>query len=234
MNHFLRTLFFLLLVKPIIFFVLGLNVYHRERLPKRGPAIFIANHNSHLDTLILMSLFPLSQLSLLRPVAAADYFLRNRFLSWFSKKIMNIIPIQRSRVAGQDLLQDVSEALLQGQIIIFYPEGTRGEPEQLAKLKSGIAHLASRHPAVDIYPIFLYGAGKALPKGEALLVPFVVDIRVGEAVHWEGNKQKLMAKIEKLFTDFAAVKKKGEDLASLMLGSVLVTTIAGTENSVCY
>ena len=187
MNHGLRYLFFLCVVRPLIAVVLGLNVRHRERLPRGGPAIVVANHNSHLDTLVLMSLFPPRMLCLLRPVAAADYFLRNRFLAWFSTRIVGIIPIARQlETYHEDRIAPAAEALQRGAILILYPEGTRAaEPEHLQGFKTGIAHLAKRNPAVPIYPVFLYGLGKALPKGEALLVPFFVDVFVGEPLTWE-------------------------------------------------
>ncbi len=96
MSRILKVLFFALFIKPIVFIVLGLNVRFRERLPLKGPAILAPNHNSHLDTMVLLSLYPLSVIHKIRPVAAADYFLKNRFFAWFSLSVIGIIPLDRS------------------------------------------------------------------------------------------------------------------------------------------
>jgi 1-acyl-sn-glycerol-3-phosphate acyltransferase len=196
MIRILRQLFFALVVRPLLLVILGFNVRRHERLPGDGPAVIIANHNSHLDVLALMSLFPLRLLPMLRPIAARDYFLRNRLLAWFSLNIIGIIPIER-RVKGvhEDPLAAVGEAIEDGQIVIVFPEGSRGEPEHLGEFKSGVAHLARRYPNLPFYPVFLHGLGKALPRGEALLVPFFCDVFVGEPMTWMGNKATFMEEL---------------------------------------
>lgn len=201
----LQQLFFLLIVRPLVLIVIGLNVRHRERIPAKGPAIIVSNHNSHLDTLVLMTLLPWSMLRLLRPVAAKDYFLRTPLLAWFALRIMHIIPLERQVVdRNQDPLAACSEALRNGEILILFPEGSRGNPEQMGTFKTGIAHLAKRHPDVPITPVFLHGLGKALPKGEAVLVPFFCDVFVGKPLQWTGDRQNFMTNLETAITSLAA------------------------------
>ena len=193
----LKWLFFIVVVRPLVLVVLGMNVRNRARLPAAGPAIVVANHNSHLDTLVLMSLFPLCMLLRVRPVAAEEYFLRTRLLSWIARQLIGIIPLRRTGFAHEDeLFKGLDDALAAGGIVIIYPEGTRGEPEQMTKFKSGIAHVAERHPTVPVVPVYLHGLGKALPKGDWLLVPFFCDVFVGEAMTWSGNRHDYMAGLE--------------------------------------
>jgi len=200
-----RFLFFFGLVKPLASLVLGLNVRRRHWLPRRGPAILVANHNSHLDTVVLLSLFPYRLACQLRPVAAADYFFRNRALAWFVVHVLRIIPLDRTARAGTvHLLKDVSEALAAGEILLLFPEGTRGEPEQLGEFRSGIAHIVKAHPEAPVIPVFVHGAGKALPRGEAILVPFFCDIFVGEPLHWSGDRARFMDQLSARFHQLAA------------------------------
>jgi len=201
----LRAAFFLLVVRPILTVALGANVRQRELLPKKGPAIIVANHNSHLDTLTIMAMYRLRDLPHLHPVAAADYFSRTRLLRWFATNIIGIIPIVRSgRDKGGHPLEPCLEALDRGDILILYPEGSRGEPETLSQFKRGVAHLVKARPQTPVHPLYMHGLGKALPKDSYLLVPFNCDIVAGEEIRWNGDVDAFMTLLQARMAELAA------------------------------
>jgi 1-acyl-sn-glycerol-3-phosphate acyltransferase len=188
----LRIAFVALFARPLVYLWLGVTVRHRERLPLQGPAIIAANHNSHLDTCALLSLFPLARVANVRPAAAADYFMKGGVLSWIAQNLIGIVPVVRRQQRGvgsdgtrEDPLDGCYRALEAGNILIIFPEGTRGEPERMQELKSGIARLAERFPQAPVVPLFMYGLGKAMPKGTFVPLPFFVDIFIGRALTWE-------------------------------------------------
>jgi 1-acyl-sn-glycerol-3-phosphate acyltransferase len=191
----LRFAFFALLVRPVLTVILGAHVRGREFLPVNGPAIIVANHNSHLDTLTIMAMYPLRRLKILRPVAAMDYFMKSKALGWFVTHVMGVIPVMRGGL-NRDLLARCGQALDHGEILIVFPEGSRGEPEKLSLFKKGVGHLAKARPATPVHPLFMYGLGKALPKDSWLLVPFNCDVVVGEAFFWADDMDDFMASLQ--------------------------------------
>ena len=207
MNQLLRIAFFALIVRPLMMIVLGTNVRRSELLPTSGPAIIVANHNSHLDVFALMNVLGLKRLPIVRPVAAADYFMTRRLRHWFATRIVGIIPIDRSKIRrenGKHPLDPISEVLQDDGIVLLFPEGTRGEPEKMDEFQSGVAHIARRHPDIPITPVFMHGLGKALPKGEALLVPFFCDMFVGKPLDSQLKKRELMNQLSSSMDELAA------------------------------
>jgi 1-acyl-sn-glycerol-3-phosphate acyltransferase len=201
----LQILFFLLFLRPIVIFLMGVCMRTDHKLPGAGPAILVANHNSHLDTAVLMTLFPLGYLRDVRPLGAEEYFFRGRLMSWFSRTIMGIVPVSRTRkdLTATDRLRGAIEALRNKQIVIMFPEGSRGEPGVLGRFKSGVNLLAAEFPDCPVVPIYLGGLEKALPKGEALFVPFQCDIFVGAPFTWRQSGDSMAAHLEETIRAFS-------------------------------
>ena len=208
MNHTLRLIYFLF-VRCFVLILLGLNIRRKNLLPKSGPAIIVANHNSHLDTMVLISLFPLSLLPNVRPVAAADYFLKNKYMAWFSQKIIGIIPVTRGGgTKFKDPLEPCYEALERGEILILFPEGTRGEPEKISDFKKGVSWIVEKYPDAPVTPIFIHGLGKAMGKSDFLPVPFFCDIFVGSPLAYKTSKEDFMALLKEKFEHLASEEQR--------------------------
>ncbi len=144
--------------------------------------IIVANHNSHIDTMALMSSIPLKDLNRTHPVAAATYFGKNSWLGVLSKLFVNTILIKRSEEGGESTAIDVlGKFLSKGHSLIIFPEGSRGEPEKMQAFRKGIGVLLQRYPHIPYIPVYIQGTGKILPKGERLIVPYDAIVHFGQA-----------------------------------------------------
>lgn len=199
-----KKLFFKFFVKPLIILISGINLKNSENLKKAEQFIIIANHNSHLDILAIMSVFKTEEIMNISPVAASDYFFKNKYIKWISTNLIDIIPINRrvSRSNGSHPLDNVFKSIESGKNLIIFPEGSRGEAEELQKFKNGIGHIAKKFPNVNIVPIVLENTGKCLPKNEALFVPFIINMEVKESITFEKcglNTKDFVLELEKKF-----------------------------------
>ncbi len=180
----IRVLFLLFIARPVMRIVLGLNIRGGEFLPEKGPAVLVANHNSHLGTLALISALPVRLMNRVRPIANASHFESNRLRAWFAKHIIGVIAVcPGTGVPRELLLAEAFDALDEGDIVIIFPEGTNGLPEKMTEPRSSVATLAFERPQVPLYPIYLNGFGRTLPKGTSMLVPFVCDMHVGSPMY---------------------------------------------------
>ena len=200
MKRIIKILFFAIIIRPIVFIILGLNIKHRDKLPLKGGAVIAANHNSHLDTIVIMSLYPLSKIHKIRPVAAADYFMKNKLIAWISINCIDIIPLDRTGSSSQEeLFKSCHEALDNGDILILFPEGTRGVPEQMSRFKKGLYYMVKDIKHIPVIPISMQGLGNSLPKGEALFVPFNCNIEIGDPITASDNSKEFNEQLKSFF-----------------------------------
>ncbi|RYF92119.1 MAG: 1-acyl-sn-glycerol-3-phosphate acyltransferase [Caulobacteraceae bacterium] len=194
MIRWLRLALIVAVARPVARFFTGADVMGRERLPVKGPAIVAANHNSHVDTLLMLTIFKARAVHLVRPAAASDYFLKDPVIGWFSRNLIGIVPVARRKAgSGEDVLAPARQALAEGAIVVVFPEGTRGDAsDTMAQLKNGVARLAEAFPEAPVIPVWIQGAGRVLPKGQYIPVPMTCCVLVGEPIRWEGRRSAFM------------------------------------------
>ena len=197
MRAFWQILFFVLLVRPFLTLFIGLRVRGLENLPPADPFILVANHSSHMDTICLLGLFPLRRLRRIRPVAAADYFERNRFVAVLSRTLFNILPIARKGISASNNPIDVMRAAVAaGDSLVIFPEGTRGSGADIGSFRPGVAHLVESVPGVPVVPAFLINMGRSLPKGAIIPVPVFCEVRLGPPLHARGERKEILRQIQ--------------------------------------
>jgi 1-acyl-sn-glycerol-3-phosphate acyltransferase len=193
-----QVLFFAILVRPFMTLFIGLRVRGREHLGVRDPFVLVANHSSHLDTVSLLSLFPLGRLRRIRPCAAADTFGRNALVLALSRTFFNILPIARADIrVGDHPIQRMRDTLERGESLLLFPEGTRRTRVGIGDLKPGIAHLSEQVPGLTVIPAFLENMGRALPKGEYLPVPFFCEVRIGAPRRLTGTREQMLLELRR-------------------------------------
>lgn len=151
--------------------------------PRATQRIYFANHASHLDTLALWAALPPTARRRTRPVAAKDYW-GSGLRALIARHGLNAVLIERNRDKAEgDPLQPLHDALAAGDSLILFPEGTRNAEALPQPFKSGLHHLAERHPEVELVAVYLDNARRSLPKGSLLPVPLICTVRFGEVMH---------------------------------------------------
>ena len=164
----------------LIWGVLGpmMDVYTRRRVARRerldklmGPAIFVANHNSHMDTPAILHALPGRWRRRTAVAAATDYFYGKRRNAVAASLVFGTMPLDRSSGAGVGPCQTahLGRHLREGGSLLVFPEGTRSRDGRVGRLRSGAAILAAEHH-LPIVPIYMSGTREAMPRGHRWMV----------------------------------------------------------------
>jgi len=198
----LRLLIHLFLLRPFLKLFFGVNVAGKKNLAALDRYIIIANHNSHLDILLLFYILPIRHIMMTHPVAAEEYFSKSKVLFKLIEYLFRPIWIVREEKV-EDPLKGMKERLSSGHNIIVFPEGTRGIPGQIGKFKTGVGRLAEQYRDVPIIPVFLSGPEKAFPKKSAFPLPIWNNVTVGPPQIFRGGCLDITAYLEKMIRELS-------------------------------
>jgi 1-acyl-sn-glycerol-3-phosphate acyltransferase len=158
--------------------------------PKAEQRIYFANHQSHLDWVLIWAALPRELRVRTRPIAARDYWTATPFKKWITTEVFNAVYVSRQRTEDQDPLEPLMEALRQGDSLVIFPEGTRSNRGEPMPFKSGLFHLAEQFPGVQMIPAWIDNVQRVMPKGEVVPVPILCTVTFGAPVGIEPGEDK--------------------------------------------
>jgi len=194
----------LILLRPILKLVFGVSVKGDENLEHLDQYILIANHNSHLDILLLFYIIPVSHIRRTHVIADESYFSRSRLLFKLVNYLFRPIWITRGQLDSKsDPLGRLRERIAAGDNLILFPEGTRGKPGELQRFKSGIGRLVEQCGEIPIVPAFLTGPERALPRASVLMLPVWNNLVVGPPLKCTSTHRETTQLLQDALTELA-------------------------------
>lgn len=158
-----------------------LRVEGRGNLPAEPPFLLAANHASHLDAMLLMSVFPISWRDRVFPIVAKDVFFEKLSIAALGAFFINALPLWRNKAHAHDL-SDLRASLARDPVVfILFPEGTRSRNGEMQEFKSGIGRIVAGTP-VSVVPCWIDGAHHAMPPGKKLPRPRRLRLVIGKPV----------------------------------------------------
>ena len=145
-----------------------------------GPCLVIANHQSHMDTLVLFEAMPEAVKRRLFFGAAQDrWFVKGRrklvLQPWYQSLVLGNFPIRRG--GGSAALDHARWLLERGEKVCIFPEGTRATSDALGEFRAGVALLALEL-GVPVVPVYLSGLRAMRPKGQLEVKPGPAGVEI--------------------------------------------------------
>jgi len=153
-----------LVTRPVMAAIARPDVEGLERFEAASsPVIFAANHASHLDAPLILSVLPDRWQHRVVTLAAADYFFTSRLRATYFAFAINALPIERTKVSRSSTEQ--AAALIdEGWNLLIFPEGGRSPDGWGQPHRGGAAWLAARSGR-PVVPVHIKGTRRLLPRG---------------------------------------------------------------------
>jgi len=155
-----------------------MDLYTRRRVAGRdrvdgltGPVVLVANHNSHMDTPVILRALPGRLRRRTAVAAAADYFYAKRRTAVTVSLAFGTVPLDRNSGAGVGPGQTahLDRLIRDGGSLLVFAEGTRSRDGRVGRLRSGAALIAAEH-RLPIVPVYVSGTREAMPRGRRWMV----------------------------------------------------------------
>lgn len=155
------------------------KVSGKENIPKNEAVVFVSNHQSYFDIILLVACVPKSKGFIAKDELKKFPILR----SWMEN--INCVLIERGNPRkGLLAIKEGINLLKNGYSMVLFPEGTRSSDGELNKFKPGSLKLATKS-GVPVVPVTINGAYRIMPRGKLLIRPADIEIVISPPIYTE-------------------------------------------------
>lgn len=178
---------------------------HLRGLP--GPVVFAANHQSHLDTPVILAALP-ARFRYRTAVAMAKEFFKAHFFpaehgrgAWLTNSLnyylasffFNAFPIPQREAGARHTLRYIGELFAEGESLLIFPEGKRTQAGEIYPFRAGIGMIGARL-GVPVVPVRLEGVERVLHQSWKMARPGRVRVAFGAPLMLEGEDYDALAR----------------------------------------
>ena len=195
-------------ILPLARLFAWMRVEGREHLQGlEGPVIFAANHQSHMDTPVLMAALPGRWRYRVAPAMAKEFFKAHFFpnqysrLAWFTSSMnyylaalfFNAFPLPQREAGARQTLRYIGDVIEDGFSVLIFPEGKRSDTGEIDRFRPGIGMIASRLN-VPVVPVRFEGLDRVLHHTWRMATPGHVRVAFGAPLYLTGEDYESLAK----------------------------------------
>jgi long-chain acyl-CoA synthetase len=173
----------------------------------RGPVIFAANHQSHMDTPVILAALPPRLRYRVATAMAKEFFTAHFFpaehtrRAWFTNSLnyylaalfFNAFPIPQREAGARQTLRYMGDLLDEGFSVLIYPEGRRTQEGEIDRFRPGIGMIGARL-GVPVVPVRIEGLDRVLHPSWKMARPGPVRVAFGAPMRLTGADFEALAR----------------------------------------
>jgi long-chain acyl-CoA synthetase len=186
---------------------------HLEGL--EGPVVFAANHQSHLDTPVILMALPARWRYRTAVAMAKEFFTPHFFPAQHSRRawatsslnyylasmFFNAFPLPQREAGARQTLRYIGALLAEGESLLIFPEGKRTQHGEINPFRAGIGMIGARL-GVPVVPVRIVGVDRVLHQSWKMARPGPVRVTFGAPMRLEGTDYAaLAAQVEQAVRD---------------------------------
>jgi long-chain acyl-CoA synthetase len=172
-----------------------------------GPVIFAANHQSHMDTPVILAALPGKWRRRVATAMAKEFFKAHFFPDqhkfgerlakgleyYLSAAFFNTFPLPQREAGTRQTLRYAGELVSHGLSILIFPEGKRSAHGEISPFRPGVGMMAAKLD-VPVVPVRIEGVDRVLPVGARMATPGRVTVTFGAPLRLSGDNYTDLAR----------------------------------------